>query len=43
VTFDKTIHNNIPNIVIRGNGKRKMIDIAVSGGGNVVSKEAEKI
>jgi len=32
VTTDKTIHNNKPNIIIRGNEKRKMIDIAVSGG-----------
>ena len=42
---NETIPNNKPNIIIRDNEKGRclLIDIAVSGGGNVVKKEAEKI
>ena len=37
-------NNNKPDIIIRDNGKRTciLIDVAISGDGNVIKKEAEK-
>jgi hypothetical protein len=40
-----TVHNNKPNITIRDTERETclLIDFAVSGGRNVIQKEAEKI
>ena len=45
VQTDRTIPNNKPDIIIRDNeaGTCKLIDFAISGDGNVIKKEAEKI
>ena len=45
VQTDKTIPNNKSDIIIRDNEKRTcmLIDVAISGGRNVIKKEAEKI
>ena len=45
VQTDRTIPNNKPGIIIRGNEKRTcmLIDVAISGDRNVIKKEAEKI
>jgi hypothetical protein len=42
---DRTIPNNKPDIIIRDNKKRTcmLIDAAISGDGNLIKKEAEKI
>ena len=42
---DRTIPNNKPDIIIRDNkqGTCMLIDGAVCGNGNVITKEAEKI
>ena len=42
---DRTIPNNMPDIIIRDNEKRTcmLIDVAISGDRNVIKKEAEKI
>ena len=42
---DRTIPNNKPDIKIRDNekGTCMLIDVAISGDGNVIKKEAEKI
>ena len=42
---DRTIPNNKPDIIIRDNEKGTclLIDVAISGDGNVIKKEAEKI
>jgi hypothetical protein len=41
---DRTICNNKPDIIIRGNkqGKCMLIDVAVPGSRNVIKKEAKK-
>ena len=45
VQTDVTIPNNKPDIIIRDNekGTCMLIDVTVSGDGNVIKKEAEKI
>jgi len=45
VQTDRTIPNNKPDIIIRGNekGKCTLIDVAISGDRNVIKKEAENI
>jgi len=45
VQTDRTIPNNKPDIIIRDNEKRTcvLIDVAISGGRNVIKKEPEKI
>jgi len=45
VQTDRTIPNNIPDIIIRDNekGTCMLIDVAISGDRNVVKKEAVKI
>ena len=45
VQTDRTIPNNKPDIIIRGNEKETcmLIDVAISGDRNVIKKEAEKI
>ena len=45
VQTDRTIPNNKPDIIIRDNGKGTcmLIDVAISGGRNVIKKEAEKV
>jgi len=45
VQTDRTIPNNKPDIIIRGNEKRTcmLIDVAISGDRNVIKKEGEKI
>jgi hypothetical protein len=45
VQTDRTIPNNIPDIIIRDNEKRTcmLIDVAVSRDRNVIKKEAEEI
>jgi hypothetical protein len=45
VKSDETIPNNRPCIIIRDieNGTCMLIDTAISGDGNVIKKEAEKI
>ena len=45
VQTDRTMPNNKPDIIIRDNEKRTcmLIDAAISGGRNVIKKEAEKI
>jgi len=45
VQTDRTIPNNKPDIIIRGNvkGTCVLIDVAISGERNVIKKEAEKI
>jgi hypothetical protein len=45
VQSDRTIPNNKLDIIIRENEKRiyKLIDDEISGDGNVIKKEAEKI
>ena len=45
VQTDRTIPNNKPDIVIRDNekGTYMLIDVAISGGRNVIKKEAQKI
>jgi hypothetical protein len=45
VQTDRTIPSNKPDIIIRDNekGTCMLIDIAISGNGNVIRKEAEKI
>ena len=43
VQTDRTIPNNKPDIIIRDNEKRICLDVAISGGRNVIKKEAEKI
>jgi hypothetical protein len=45
VQSEKTIPNNKPDIIIRGNekGTCMLIDTATSGDRNVIKKEAEKI
>jgi len=45
VQTDRTIPNNKPDIIIHDNekGTCMLIDIAISGGRNVIKKEAEKI
>jgi len=45
VQTNRTIPNNKPDIIIRDNEKRTcmLIDAAISGGRNVIKKEAEKI
>jgi hypothetical protein len=45
VQTERTIPNNKPDITIRDNEKRTcmLIDVAISGDGNVIKKEAEKI
>ena len=42
---DRTIPNNKPEIIIRGNGKATcmLIDAAISGDRNMIRKEAVKI
>ena len=42
---DRTIHNNKPDIITRDNEKATymLIDVAISGDGSVIKKEAEKI
>jgi len=42
---NKTIPNNMPDIIIRDNekGTCMLIDVAISGGRNVIKKETEKI
>jgi len=42
---DRTITNNKPDIIIRDNekGTCMLIDVAISGDGNVIKKEAENI
>ena len=45
VQTDRTIPNNKPDNIIRGNEKRTciLIDVAIPGDRNVIKKEAEKI
>jgi hypothetical protein len=45
VQTDRTLPNNIPDIIIRDNGKRRcmLIDVAIAGDRNAIKKEAEKI
>jgi hypothetical protein len=45
VQTDRTIPSNKPDITIRGNKKETcmLIDVAISGKGNMIKKEAEKI
>jgi hypothetical protein len=45
VQTDRTIPNNKPDIVIRDNekGTCMLINVTISGGRNVIKKEAEKI
>ena len=45
VQTDRTIPNNKPDIIIRGNEKVTcmLIDVAISGDRNVIKKEAERI
>jgi len=45
VQTNRTIPNNKPDIIIRDNekGTCMLIDVAISGDGNVIKKEAEKI
>ena len=45
VQTDRTIPNNKPDIIIRDNekGTCMLIDVAISGGRNMIKKEAEKI
>jgi len=45
IQTDRTIPNNKPDIIIRGNemGTCMLIDVAISGERNVIKKEAEKI
>ena len=45
VQTDRTIPNNKPDIIIRGNekGTCMLIDVAISGERNVIKKEVEKI
>jgi hypothetical protein len=45
VQTDRTIYNNKPDIIIRNNKKTTcmLIDVAISGDGNVIKKEAKKI
>jgi hypothetical protein len=45
VQTDRTIPNNKPDIIIRNNVKRTcmLIDVAISGDRNVLTKEAGKI
>jgi len=45
VQTDRTIPNNIPDIIIRDNvkGTCMLIDVAISGVRNVIKKEADKI
>jgi len=45
IQTDRTIPNNKPDIIIRGNekGTYMLIDDAISGDKNVIKKEAEKI
>jgi len=45
IQTDRTIPNNKPDIIIRGNekGTYMLIDVAISGDRNVFKKEAEKI
>jgi hypothetical protein len=45
IQTDRTIPNNKPDIIIRGNekGTGMLIDVAMSGDRNVIKKEAEKI
>ena len=45
VRTDRTIPNNTPDIMIRVNekGTCMLIDVAISGDRNVITKEAEKI
>jgi len=45
IQTDRTIPNNIPDIIIRDNekGACMLIDVAISGDRNVIKKEAEKI
>ena len=45
VQTDRTIPNNKPDIIIRGNEKKTcmLIGVAIPGDRNVIEKEAEKI
>jgi len=45
IQTDRTIPNNKPDIIIRGNekGTCMSIDVAISGDRNAIKKEAEKI
>ena len=45
VQTSRTIPNNSPEIIIRDNknGTHVLIDVAISGDGNVIKKETEKI
>jgi len=45
VQTDRTIANNKPDIIVSDNekGTCMLIDVAISGDGNVIKKEAEKI
>jgi hypothetical protein len=45
VQTHRTVHNNKPDIIIRDNeeGTRTLIDVAISGDGNVIKKGNEKI
>ena len=45
VQTDRTIPNNKPDIIIRDNekGTCMLIDVTISGDGNAIKKEAEKI
>jgi len=45
VQTGRTILNNKPEIIIRGNerGTCMLIDVAISGDRNLIKKEAEKI
>jgi len=45
VQTDRNLPNNKPNIIIRDNEKRTcmLIDVAISGDRNVITKEADKI
>ena len=45
IQTDRTIPNNKPDVIIRDNeaGTCMLIDVGISGGRNVIKKEAEKI
>ena len=45
IQTDRTIPNNVPDIIIRDNenGTCMLIDVAISGDRNMIKKEVEKI
>ena len=45
VQTDRTVRNNKPDIIVRDNekGTCMLIDVAISGGRNVIKQESEKI